>query len=111
MTQGSLLALQERAELTPDALISALAGRGWTHRADLALRCGVSIRAVRQAAQKAHGAILSANKGLKLTSEATEAEVEECCGRFVSQISEMSKRVVSTRLVWDTAKECRKVCQ
>jgi hypothetical protein len=101
MTQGSLLALGETAELSPLALETALRGRGWVHRADLALSLGVSIRAVRNAANEAHGAILSANQGLKLTCEASEAEVDECCGRFVSQIAEMSKRVVSTRMVWE----------
>lgn len=102
MTQGSLYTVSEAIDLTPELLMSALEGLGWTHRAELALRLGVSIRAVREAARLAHGAILSGNDGLRLTKDATEDEVNECCGRFASQVSEMSARIVRTRAVWET---------
>lgn len=101
MTQGSLLAVSERTELTPERLIDALRGRGWLHRHDVALLLSVSTRAVREAANQSCGAILSGPQGLRLTVEATEHELETCLGFFTSQIREMSKRVVETRYTWE----------
>jgi hypothetical protein len=60
----------------------------------------VSVREIRDAAQQSSGAILAGNDGLKLTVEATQDEVDECCGRFSSQVSAMTKRIVETRAVW-----------
>lgn len=97
MTQGSLLAVSERQELTPDRLIACLRGRGWILRGQAASELQVSVRAVRDAANGALGAILSGPQGLKCTIEATEAEIDACLAVFVSQISTMTERVVRTR--------------
>lgn len=88
----------------PQELQKALQGRGWVHRLRLSVELGVSVRAIRQAASESHGAILSANSGLKLTSEATEDEVQECLGRFTSQIHEMSRRVCEIRDVFEACR-------
>lgn len=101
MTQGSLLVVSERQELTPDRLKQALAGRGWILRAQVALELGCAVRTVRKAAHEASGAILSSSLGLKLTVEASEDEINEALGRFTSQIHEMANRVAATRHVWD----------
>lgn len=100
--QGSLLAVSERQELTPNRLMEALQGRQWVHREVLALSLGVSVRAVREAAKEAQGAILSGNRGLRLTVEASEDDVAECLGRFQSQVSEMVKRICATKAVWES---------
>ena len=85
-----------------DRLLTALQGRGWVKRADLALELGLSVREVRIAANEAQGAILAGNDGLKLTLEASQDEVDECCGRFSSQVSAMTTRIVETRAVWES---------
>lgn len=102
MTQGSLLAVSEHQELTPDRLKQALAGRGWVLRAQVALELGCAVRTVRKAAHEAAGAILSSSRGLKVTVEASEDEIAEALGRFTSQIHEMSVRVAATRQVWES---------
>ena len=86
--------------LTLKRLQRTLEGRGWVTRAVLAAELGVSVRVLRDAASESGGAVLSGNDGLKLTSEATHAEVEDCCGRFRSQVSAMSKRIIETQSVW-----------
>lgn len=104
MTQGSLLAVSERQELTPDRLKQALVGRGWILRAQIALELGCAVRTVRKAAHESSGAILSSSRGLKLTVDASEDEINEALGRFTSQIHEMSARVAATRDVWDASR-------
>ena len=84
-----------------DRLQQALVSRGWVTRAVLAAELRVSVREIRDAASQAGGAVLSGNAGIKLTSEATRDEVEDCCGRFSSQVSAMTRRIVETRAVWD----------
>lgn len=101
MTQGSLLAVAEKQELTPQAVLEALRGRGWILRERLALELGCSVRRLRMAVAEASGGILSSEHGLKLTAEASEDEVNEALGRFNSQIHQMSVRVVQTREVWE----------
>ena len=86
-----------------DRLLAALQGRGWVLRSQLASELGLSIREVRIAANEAQGAILAGNEGLKLTLEASQDEVDECCGRFSSQVSAMTKRIVETRHVWESS--------
>ena len=85
-----------------DRLLAALQGRGWVLRSELARELGLSIRAVRIAANEAQGAILAGNEGLKLTLEASQDELEECVGRFRSQVSAMTERIVKTREVWNS---------
>ena len=85
-----------------DRLLAALQGRGWVLRSQLALELGLPIREVRIAANEAQGAILAGNDGLKLTLEASQSEVDECCGRFSSQVSAMTKRIVETRAIWES---------
>lgn len=84
-----------------DRLKSTLAGRGWVTRSVLAAELHVSVREIRDAASQAGGAVLSGNAGIKLTSEATQDEVDECCGRFSSQVSAMTRRIVETRTAWE----------
>ena len=86
--------------LTLKRLQRTLEGRGWVTRAVLAAELGVSVRVLRDAASESGGAVLSGNEGMKLTSEATQEEVEDCCGRFRSQVSAMTKRIVETQAVW-----------
>ena len=86
--------------ITPKQLERALIGRGWVTRAVLAAELRVSVREIRDAASQAGGAVLSGNAGIKLTSEATQGEVEDCCGRFRSQVSAMTKRIVETQAAW-----------
>lgn len=81
-------------------LTRALVGRGWVTRAVLAAELRVSVREIRDAASQAGGAVLSGNAGIKLTSEASQQEVDECCGRFSSQVSAMTRRIVETKAVW-----------
>ena len=88
--------------LTLKRLQRTLEGRGWVTRAVLAAELGVSVRALRDAASESGGAVLSGNDGLKLTSEATQDEVDDCCGRFSSQVSAMTRRIVETRAVWES---------
>lgn len=86
-----------------DRLVRALAGRGWVTRAVLAAELRVSVREIRDAASQAGGAVLSGNAGIKLTAEATQDEVDGCCGRFSSQVSAMTRRIVETKAVWGAA--------
>lgn len=91
-----------QASLTlTDKLLAALQGRGWVTRAVLAAELRVSVRELKLAANAANGAILAGNEGLKLTAEATQDELEGCCGRFRSQVSAMTTRIVQTRAVWE----------
>ena len=83
-----------------DRLQQALAGRGWVTRTVLAAELHASVREVRDAASQAGGAVLSGNAGLKLTIEATEAEVDDCCGRLSSQAMAMTKRTIETKAAW-----------
>ena len=85
----------------PERLQRALRGRGWVTRAVLAAELRASVRDIRDAASQAGGAVLSGNDGIKLTSEATQDEVDGCCGRFSSQVHAMSTRIVQTRAVWE----------
>ncbi len=85
-----------------DRLIAALRGRGWVRRADIAGELAWTVRQVRIAANESRGAILACNDGLKLTLEASQSEVDECCGRFSSQVSAMTKRIVEIRAVWES---------
>lgn len=91
---------QSSAELQA-ALVNALRLGGWRHREDLARTLGVSVRAVRDAASHSRGEILSGQRGLILTVCATPEEIDEAIGRMVSQIHEMTRRVVETRLAWE----------
>ena len=84
-----------------DSLVSALQDRQWVTRETLARELRVSVRAIRDAASQSRGRVICGNRGLKLTAEASDEEVDECCGRFTSQIHEMSRRVVEIRAVWD----------
>lgn len=93
MNQSLPFSLSER-------LTRALLGRGWVTRAVLAAELRVSVREIRDAASQAGGAVLSGNAGIKLTSEATQDEVDDCCGRFRSQVSAMTRRIVETQSVW-----------
>lgn len=105
VTQGSLLAAVESKIVTPEQLIRALTDRGWTHRAVLALEFACSVRAIRDAAEQAHGAILSGNDGLKLTVLATKDEMLDATGRLRSQASKMQQRASATERVWTEAQE------
>lgn len=83
-----------------DALLYALKGRGWVTRETLASELRINVRILRDAANQAHGAVLAGNDGLKLTCEASQDELEDCLGRFRSQVSAMTIRIVETREVW-----------
>ena len=82
-----------------DSLVSALTGRQWVTREKLSHELRVSVRAIRDAASQSRGRVICGNRGLRLTVEASDEEVDECCGRFTSQIHEMSRRVVEIRAV------------
>ena len=89
----------------PDRLVTNLQGRGWVTRAVLAAELGASVREIRDAANASGGAILAGNDGLKLTVEASLEELEGCCGRFRSQVSAMTLRILQTRAVWQSSHE------
>ena len=86
-----------------DQLQQALAGRGWVTRAVLAAELRVSVREIRDAANASGGAVLAGNDGLKLTADASQDELEGCCGRFRSQVSAMTRRIVETQSAWTRA--------
>lgn len=109
MIQGALLALVEPTALSPRVLVKALLDGRWHHREDLALRLGVSVRAIRDAASHAKGEVLSSQRGLKLTICAMPEEVNEAMGRARSQVREMERRILETERVWHSrtaSKEC-----
>ena len=82
-------------------LVLALEGRGWLTRDYIARQLDVSVRAIREAASLSNGRIICGNSGLKLTMDATDAEIDECVGRFRSQVSEMTRRIVEIRAIQD----------
>ena len=84
----------------PERLQSALIGRGWVTRLVLAIELDASVREIRDAASQSGGAVLSGNAGIKLTSKATQWEVDDCCARFSSQVSAMTRRIVEMRAAW-----------
>ena len=87
-----------------DQLVRILKGRDWTKRELLAFELSVSVRHIREAASVSNGRIVCGNSGLKLTSEASAEEVQECLGRFTSQIHEMSRRVCEIRDVFEACR-------
>jgi len=78
-------------------VISALAGRGWRKREDVARELQLSIRKVRAIAEASHGQIVGGNQGLALTCEIPGPEAERCARRLESQGRAMLQRAVQIR--------------
>lgn len=109
MQQPSLLPLCEQAtKALATKLVNALRMGTWRKREELARQLGVSVRAIRDAASQSNGEILSGQLGLKLTVCASQDELEDAIGRMVSQIHQMTRRVVATRFAWESRTEARR---
>ena len=75
-----------------DELLSCLSGRGWTKAPQITEALGWCDRAIRAAASRSAGLIISGDKGYCRTDAATTEERRHAVARLRSQSLEMLKR-------------------
>jgi hypothetical protein len=78
-------------------LVSALAGRGWVRRRDLAPVIGLDERKIRELAEQSAGVIVSGNRGYCLFSECTVDDLSHAANRLESQGRKMIRRAIAIR--------------
>lgn len=84
-------------------LLTALRDGRWHKARTLTDETGVNDRALRRMAEKLHGLVIGSDKGYKLTSKATRAEVDASLARMESQIKKNRMRIDATRECHDRA--------
>ena len=75
-----------------DLLLHVLRGRGWTPARVLGHELGVDDRAVREAASRSTGHVISGQRGYHLTREASLEDVEQATRWLRSQGAAMQRR-------------------
>ncbi len=83
--------VQKATELV-ERLVTLLKGRGWRSARELAQWLDTDDRTIREAAHLSQGRIISGQKGYRLASEATIAEVQHAADWLRHQGQEMLRR-------------------
>lgn len=83
-------------------LIAALRGQGWRTRAQIRQQLQWPDRLVRLAAQHSAGQIISGQRGLKCTCEATPEEMAAVIAQLSHRVSSEQQRIRDTEKAWHT---------
>lgn len=75
-----------------ERLIAKLSGKGWLNASTLKPLTGWNDRKIRAVANASNGRVISGQKGYRLTSEATRAEIDHACNWLRHQATEMQRR-------------------
>lgn len=86
----------DRADIERLVFVLEINGR-WMTAKELYAQTGFDDRKLRVLRSCANGTIVSGNSGYKLTKDATEEELAEYCGRYISQIRAMLDQVNTVR--------------
>lgn len=88
----------EQAQRLTTAFLSALADQAWHKGRDLAASLRTNERVLRQIASQSHGQVLSGQLGYRLTSAASNDEIDHAERWLLSQANKMKDRAREIRL-------------
>lgn len=86
-------------ELHAGVLMMVLKGAGWVTAKRLMIKCDLTDRQLRAAANASDGQVISGQKGYRLTREATLEEIDHAAHWLSHQAQEMNRRSIAIQKV------------